>query len=335
MKRRPSEKVNEFIEEVKHTYKWTVCPNVQEVVKTRVFVTQDNTKWSLNIDLRYIQYRNGTVSFCLRLEDCPQQEVDIKFNLFQYKYDDFQGSQEYSSIFSRQTILCPKQVITHSVPYCDYFKADDTITIYFELIHSKSQPIISQKVGNHLDKDFATLLESNAYSDLKIVVKGTEFMAHKCVLSTRSPVFSAMFSSDMKEKLENRVEINDIDADVFEQFLKFIYTGIAPKIDEMSEELLVCSEFYGVSDLKNICEETLCQRIGIESAIDLLLFAVKYRAEGLKERTIDFIAENYLSIENKCSNSLSNLYKNETKIIETIVSRMARLVVKQTNKELF
>ena len=305
------------------------------MTKTRVFLTQDNTKWSLNVDLRYIQYRNGSVGFSLRLEDCPHEEVDIKFNLFQYKYDDFHGSSEYSSIFSRQTILCPKQVITHSVPYTDYFKSDDNLTIYFELIHVRSQPNISEKVGNTLVKDFETLLVSNAFSDLKIVVKGTEFMAHKCVLGTRSPVFSAMFSSDMKEKLENKVEINDFDVDVFEQFMKFIYTGVAPKVDDMSEELLVCGEFYGVTDLKNICEEILCQRIGIDSAIDLLLFAVKYRAEGLKERTIDFIAENYLSIENKCSNSLSNLYKNETKIIETIVSRMARLVVKQPNKELF
>ena len=219
--------VNEFVEEVKHSYQWTVCHNKEDIVKSRVFVTQDNTKWSLNIDLRYVQYRNASVSFGLRLEDCPHEELDIKFNLFQFKFDDFQGSQEFISILSKEMKLKPKEVLTHSVPFADYFKVEENLMIYFELIHVKSQPIISEKVGNNLVKDFESLLERSDFSDLKIDVKGTEFMAHKCVLSVRSPVFAAMFASDMKEKLENRVEINDIDVDVFEQFLRFVYTGRA------------------------------------------------------------------------------------------------------------
>ena len=38
---------------------------------------------------------------------------------------------------------------------------------------------------------------------------------HKVILAARSPVFRAMFTQDMKENLENFVEIHDVDEEVF------------------------------------------------------------------------------------------------------------------------
>lgn len=51
-----------------------------------------------------------------------------------------------------------------------------------------------------------------------------EFPVHSVILAMRSPVFSVMFSDDrFKENQQKRIEIEDIDGNVMEVFLAYIY----------------------------------------------------------------------------------------------------------------
>ena len=61
-------------------------------------------------------------------------------------------------------------------------------------------------------------------NDVEFLVGEKSFWAHRFIVSARSPVFAAMFSSDMIEATKGKVEIVDTEADVFETFLKFLYT---------------------------------------------------------------------------------------------------------------
>ena len=58
----------------------------------------------------------------------------------------------------------------------------------------------------------------------------------------RSPVFSAMFEHEMEERKQNRVDITDVDPDVMREMLRFIYTGKAPNLDRMADDLLAASD---------------------------------------------------------------------------------------------
>src|SRR5699024_6528915 len=78
---------------------------------------------------------------------------------------------------------------------------------------------------NQTLEDYSSLLKSGKLSDVTLSVGGRNFRAHKSILSARSIVFAAMFEHETKENQENMVEIPDIDSDVFEEFLQFIYTG--------------------------------------------------------------------------------------------------------------
>eukprot|EP00731_Ephydatia_muelleri_P032711 Em0024g255a len=48
------------------------------------------------------------------------------------------------------------------------------------------------------------------------------------LLAARSPVFSAMFEHEMEESRKNHVEISDLDQEVMQEMLAYIYTGKAP-----------------------------------------------------------------------------------------------------------
>ena len=68
----------------------------------------------------------------------------------------------------------------------------------------------------------------------------------------RSQVFAAMFEHDMEEAKHNRVEVKDVDSEVMDQMLRFIYTGKAPDLERMAAELLAAADKYALDRLKVI-----------------------------------------------------------------------------------
>ena len=84
---------------------------------------------------------------------------------------------------------------------------------------------------------YQTLLQSGTLADFTFVVSGKEFAVHKAFLAARSPVFAGMFEHDMKEQIENRLELPDIDMEVFEVLLSYIYSDKIPDLDKFALEL--------------------------------------------------------------------------------------------------
>ena len=93
-----------------------------------------------------------------------------------------------------------------------------------------------------LSENLNSLLVSKEHSDVTLIVGEKQFAAHKAILAARSPVFSAMFSSELKECREGRAEITDIDCEVFEHLLKYIYTGEVPPLDQFGTEVFMAAD---------------------------------------------------------------------------------------------
>uniref|UniRef100_A0A8C9LCE3 BTB domain-containing protein n=1 Tax=Pavo cristatus TaxID=9049 RepID=A0A8C9LCE3_PAVCR len=91
-------------------------------------------------------------------------------------------------------------------------------------------------------EDLGNLWETTRFTDCSFYVGGQEFKAHKSVLAARSPVFNAMFEHEMEESKKNRVEINDVDPEVFKEMMRFIYTGKAPNLEKMADNLLAAAD---------------------------------------------------------------------------------------------
>ena len=62
-------------------------------------------------------------------------------------------------------------------------------------------------------------------ASFKIVAGNEEFHCHRNILSGRSPVFEAMFQSDMIENTSRIVYMKDIKPEVVREMLHYIYTG--------------------------------------------------------------------------------------------------------------
>jgi speckle-type POZ protein len=139
------------------------------------------------------------------------------------------------------------------------------------------------------------LYESKNFSDVNIFVRnklgGREFQAHKAILSTRSKVFSAMFKHPTKEKLSNRVVIEDMEPDVFHEILRFIYTGRIPSamMEKMAVGLLAAADKYLLDQLKLECQNHLVCRMSPYNCLEILFISDQHHpAYHLKQEAIKF-----------------------------------------------
>ncbi|CAL4941857.1 unnamed protein product [Urochloa decumbens] len=147
-----------------------------------------------------------------------------------------------------------------------------------------------------MHKRFGDLLSSNEGTDVKFRVGRKTFSAHRLVLSARSPVFKAEFYGSMKESTtSNVIGINDMDPEVFDALLTFIYTDTLPDMEEkeesaMAQHLLVAADRYNLERLKLICEEKLCKHIDTDSAATILALAEQHNCLGLKDACFAFLS---------------------------------------------
>ena len=98
-----------------------------------------------------------------------------------------------------------------------------------------------------------------------------------------------MFESQMVEGLSNKVNIEDVEPEVMNEVLRFIYTGKTLLIDKMSDLLLAAADKYSLDRLKALCEEALCNNLDVDNAADTLILADLHSAAQLKNQTIEFI----------------------------------------------
>lgn len=163
---------------------------------------------------------------------------------------------------------------------------------------------------NPISHDFGALLafseeeSKKKFCDVKLTVSPAQqtdetstFYAHKAVLATRSEVFSKMFSHNMLESATSIIELPDIDSDVLEELLTYIYTGQCPNIEELAESLIYHAEKYELDHLKALCEERLSYDLQVDNAARILLLANTCKAEQLKRNALLYVNEHGDEVE--------------------------------------
>lgn len=298
---------------VKISYTWTITDfgswqeEMGDALSSSAFSAgaDDPLKWCLTVHPRGMgEDTEAYVSCYLVLLSCErdQARVRFKFSIINAKQEevntmDSRRADRLSDInawgfrkFIRRDFLLDK---------ANEMLPDDKLTLICELsvfgdpVHiSRRSHVVRFKVpGRRLSQDIGSLLESQKFADVVLHVSGKEFCAQKAVLAARSPVFAAMFEHDTIERTQNRVDIPDVDPDVFRDLLQFIYTGRAPNLDDMAADLLVAADKYALDQLKALCEECLCSKLTVETAAELFFLADLHSAGLLKTCAMDFINE--------------------------------------------
>jgi len=162
---------------------------------------------------------------------------------------------------------------------------------------TKSIALSSNYHLKQLAQDFDSLLKLKQHTDVTVKCGEKLFDCHQNILASRSRVFNTMFESNMKEKITGSVEVKDMDHEVFEDLLKYIYSGEAPNIDDHTEELFAAADQYQLEKLKEICEAKLCSNLDVSNCIDLLVLGDLHHALTLKAASLAFVSKNLNQID--------------------------------------
>ncbi|KAK0092477.1 hypothetical protein PV326_001335 [Microctonus aethiopoides] len=147
---------------------------------------------------------------------------------------------------------------------------------------------------SHL-KNFLTVPD---LSDAMIIIDEKEFPVHKIILAAYSPVFLAMFKTDMTESANKQIIITDIEVDIMQKVVEFMYSGTINPVPEYDIllSILKVADKYEMKDLKGFCEKNLSDRITFENLFEILEENSLYGGPLLTKRVLHFMVKNKLSI---------------------------------------
>ncbi|VAH22933.1 unnamed protein product [Triticum turgidum subsp. durum] len=175
---------------------------------------------------------------------------------------------------------------------------DDCFTIRCDSITAEAAdaPLIEVPSSN-ISEHLSHLLMTKVGADVMFEVGPETFVAHRCVLASRSPVFMAQLFGPMKEgTMASAVQIQDMEQNVFKALLSFVYTDLMPEMEAEGADvvtwlrhLLAAADRFDLQRLKSMCEERLSKHIDLSSVTATLGLAAQHHCHGLKEACLEFL----------------------------------------------
>jgi hypothetical protein len=101
----------------------------------------------------------------------------------------------------------------------------------------------------------SSIMSDNDTADISFLVKGRIFHAHLCILKAIAPDFVETLNLEEKDKNSKPVPINDVDPEIFEKVLAYMY-GVDLSIMNSQEgrQMIDAAEKYEIEHLKLAAE---------------------------------------------------------------------------------
>ena len=120
--------------------------------------------------------------------------------------------------------------------------------------------------------------------------------AHRIVLCAASPFFFNALNSEMKEKKEGVIRLEEMTKDVMEKVLEYLYTGHVDLSEATACDLMAAADYFLLPALKKLCGNVIAQALSYSSCIAAYYLAVRYRCEELQKKARDFILANFVAV---------------------------------------
>ncbi|XP_048245042.1 BTB/POZ domain-containing protein 6-like isoform X1 [Haliotis rufescens] len=154
--------------------------------------------------------------------------------------------------------------------------------------------------------------------------------AHRYVLVSRSCVFHAMFCGPLAETGE--VTIPDIEADIFKEFLRYVYTDQATIDAETVTGLKYTSRKYSLDALYKLCETFLEQSLSEDNVCQILEECHCYGELDVEQKVLEILTQGgkeviqspgFVKLCSDCMNKFvrsDGLYLKEEDVFDAVLS---------------
>ena len=120
--------------------------------------------------------------------------------------------------------------------------------------------------------------------------------AHRIVLCAASPFFYNALNSEMKEKKEGVIRLEEAIKGLMEDILEYLYTGNVYISERNAVDLLAMADYLIIPSLKVKSCEVITQSMSHTNCLLFYYAAMRYQCTELQERTRNFIFANFMSV---------------------------------------
>ena len=343
---------NTYLHSIKFRYTWTIHDFRHFVsrsdgsdLKTPNFQTSHNmTIINWYFRLQRLVVPQGTNDICLTLtgkvSGACELSVTFKFSVLNENrehsinfVESIEGEYNPKEIFSLADpgtyIARGENLIAKNSGFCP----DNKLTILCDVTVQKvefcvtfGEPYIKDQIPEcQLVDDISALFGDRYFCDVKLMVNGKNFHAHKNILAARCSVFATMFKQEMTGNINNTIEINDIDHEVFEEVLRYIYTGETSTLtDEIAMKLLVAADKYKLNRLKIICKVFIDKDLTTDNVTNILIFADANSMTLLKQKALKFMTANMKDVIK--TNGYKSMVKSHPNLIRECCIAMTQKI---------
>lgn len=253
----------------------------------------------------------------------PQFSTRTQCTTYWIKFSSVKANGQYVEIEAKEHLVGELTIyeLARSDLSCDNTQAqlqDDKLTFDWTVaafiddktLERSNKAQVEQNNSACLVEDLEDTFKDEKFSDVTLRAGGKDFKVHKVILAAKSRVFRAMFLAEMEECEQNCFELENVEPEVLEEMLRFMYTGrLSSKYKLTVEEeeeteadeghskpttsaLFQAADKYLLDDLKEICENILGDNITVESAAEILSLADKHGASRLFEKAMNILLVN-------------------------------------------
>eukprot|EP00092_Neocalanus_flemingeri_P016324 GFUD01017671.1.p1 GENE.GFUD01017671.1~~GFUD01017671.1.p1 ORF type:complete len:379 (-),score=108.20 GFUD01017671.1:35-1126(-) len=145
---------------------------------------------------------------------------------------------------------------------------------------------------SRLVANMKSLMLDAKHSDVVLECQGEKFHCHKSILGARSTVFSKMFDANMKEATIGLVVINDVEPDIVDKMVEFIYTGDVTKQVEDLAKVVYVADKYRLEGLLDFCFRKFDIDRDDDQLVEMLILADKHNLDQFKDLAMKRIVMN-------------------------------------------
>ena len=157
----------------------------------------------------------------------------------------------------------------------------------------KTLSVSNKQYKDILLKTTDQLRKEGVLCDVRLLVEGQSFLAHRSILASSSPYFRGLFTNDMREKVLMECKLDQLPSSVMEALLCYIYTGNVTLTEDNAESLVAAADYLIIQSLKDIGCQFLESLLSPTRCFGLRDFAEKYSCEKLKYSATSYIVKHF------------------------------------------
>ena len=159
-----------------------------------------------------------------------------------------------------------------------------------------AQPPVQLEGGTAAPVAQITMWRDGTFCDVQVDVLDKKYKAHRIWLATASPMLRGLLSSPMSEAQAGVIKLRDMEPDIFQACLEWIYTGKCSVPEQSLVALLHAAALLDVATLLSAVSGAFEARINAENCLTAWDYSERYNLASLRSAAKGLAVNNFASL---------------------------------------